>query len=91
MNIVKEIREEVKYVFGRKGKKKREKDEIGIHALRFGDIIGEHEVIIGTDTETITLRHRAHSRRLYAEGAIIAAEFLIKQDAGLYGMKDLIV
>lgn len=88
---IKKVRKEAKYIFGRSGKKKREKDEIGIHAIRMGDIVGEHQVIVATDTQTITLKHEAHSKALFAEGAIVAAEFLIDQEAGLYGMKDLIV
>lgn len=87
---IKEIRKDGKYVFGRNGKEKREKDEIGIHAIRLGNIVGEHEVIVGTDTQTITLKHEAHSKALFAEGAIAAAEFLIDQTPGLYNMKDLI-
>lgn len=88
---IKEIRKDAKYVFGRSGKEKRGEDEIGIHALRLGNIVGEHEVIIGTDTQTITLKHEAHDKALFAEGAISAAEFLIDQDPGLYSMKDLIL
>lgn len=66
------------------------KDEIPIHAIRMGKIVGEHEVIIGTDSQTITLKHQAHDKTLFAEGAIAAADFLIKQKPGLYNMKDLI-
>ena len=66
------------------------KDEIGIHAVRMGNIIGEHEVIIGTDTQTITLKHEAHSRSLFAEGAIVAADFILNKGAGLYDMHSMI-
>jgi 4-hydroxy-tetrahydrodipicolinate reductase len=55
-----------------------------------GNIIGEHEVLIGTDSQTITIKHEAHSRALFAEGAVAAAAFLVKQNAGLYDMKSLI-
>ena len=55
-----------------------------------GNIVGEHEVIIGTDTQTITLKHEAASRSLFAEGAIAAAEFIIGREAGMYDMNDLI-
>ena len=89
-NGIREIRNNAKYIFGRSGHEKREKNEIGIHAVRLGNIIGEHEVIVGTDTQTVTLKHEAHSRALFAEGAVTAAEFLISQSPGLYGMKDLI-
>ncbi len=58
---------------GRAGNKKREKNEVGIHAIRSGNIVGRHEIIIGTDTQTITLTHEAHDRVLFAEGAVTAA------------------
>ena len=89
-NAIKEVRSKAKMVFGRAGQAKREADEIGIHAVRMGNIIGEHEVIVGTDTQTITLKHEAHSRALFAEGAIAAADYLCKQTAGLYDMQSMI-
>lgn len=89
-NALKEVREKAKFVFGRSGQAKRQPEEIGIHAIRMGNIIGEHEVIVGTDTQTITLKHEAHSRALFAEGAIAAADFLIGKSAGLYDMKSMI-
>ena len=85
-----EVREDATPVCGRSGQAKREKNEIGIHAIRMGNIVGEHEVIIGTDTQTVTLKHEAHSRALFAEGAIAAADFLIGKSAGLYDMKRMI-
>jgi len=75
---------------GRSGQGKRTPDEIGIHAIRMGNIVGEHEVIIGTQNQTITLKHEAHSRALFAEGALAAAAFLIGRDAGMYDMKSLV-
>lgn len=75
---------------GRSGQAKRDPNEIGIHAVRMGNIVGTHEVLVGTDTETITLKHEAHSRSLFADGAMAAAEFLCKQPAGLYKMQDMI-
>lgn len=75
---------------GRAGTAKRTLGEIGIHAVRMGNIIGEHEVLIGTDSQTITIKHESHSRALFAEGAIAAAAFLVHQDAGLYDMKSLL-
>ncbi len=89
-NAVKEVRSHAKFVLGRAGNAKRETEEIGIHAVRMGNIIGEHEVIVGTDTQTITLRHEAHSRALFAEGALAAADFIIGKPAGLYDMKRMI-
>ena len=89
-NAIRQVREGAEFVFGRGGQAKRTPSEIGIHAVRLGNIIGEHEVIVGTDTQTITLKHEAHSRALFAEGALAAAEFLIGKCAGLYDMKKMI-
>ena len=54
-----------------------------------GNIVGEHEVLIGTANETITLKHEAHSRALFAEGALAAAKFVVGCEPGLYNMHDL--
>ncbi len=87
---IQKIRENAFFVFGRQGQAKREPNEIGIHAIRMGNIVGEHEVIVGTDTQTITLKHEAHSRALFAEGAIAAADFMKEKPAGLYDMNSMI-
>ena len=84
------VREKAFFTFGRQGQAKRMPDEIGIHAIRMGNIVGEHEVIIGTDTQTLTLKHEAHSRSLFAEGAITAAAFMVGKSAGLYDMYSMI-
>ena len=89
-NEIKKVRPKSTFTLGRGGMAKRVPGEIGIHAIRMGNIVGEHEVIVGTDTQTITLKHEAHSRALFAEGAIVAAEFLVKQPKGLYAMQDII-
>ncbi len=86
-----EVRPGATVVTGRSGYGKRTPTEIGIHAVRMGNIVGEHEVIIGTPNQTMTLKHEAHDRALFAEGALAAAEFLCKQTVpGLYGMTDLL-
>lgn len=85
-----EVRTDATVHTGRSGAGKRTKEEIGIHAVRMGNIVGEHEVIIGTQNQTITLKHEAHSRALFAEGALSAADFLIGKPAGLYDMKSLL-
>ena len=87
---IQKIREKAFFTFGRQGQAKRVKDEIGVHAIRMGNIVGEHEVIVGTDTQTITLKHEAHSRSLFAEGAIVAADFIIGKSAGLYDMHSMV-
>lgn len=84
------VREDARFVFGRQGQAKRERGEIGIHAVRMGNIVGEHEVIVGTDSQTVTLRHEAHSRSLFAEGALTAAAFICDKSAGLYDMYSMI-
>ena len=81
---------ETAFLYGRGGQVKRQKNEIGIHAVRLGNIVGEHEVLIGTDNETITLKHEAHSRALFADGALAAARFLVGRTPGLYSMTDLV-
>lgn len=84
------VRDKAFLKLGRSGNAKREKDEIGVHAVRRGNIVGIHEVLVSTDSQTITLRHEAHSRALFAEGALSAADFLLGKAAGLYTMKDII-
>ena len=75
---------------GRSGQGKRDISEIGIHSIRMGNIVGEHQVIIGTASQTITLKHEAHDRALFAEGAIAAAGFIIGCQPGLYDMKSML-
>ena len=90
-NSLIEVRPEAYVNSGRSGRAKRTADEIGIHAIRMGNIVGEHEVILGTQNQTITLKHEAHSRALFAEGALAAAAFLVGCPDGLYDMKSLIL
>lgn len=77
--------------FGRHGRStKREKKEIGIHAVRGGTVVGEHQVRFFGPDEVIEIRHSAGSRRLFANGAVRAAKFLVGQPAGVYATKDLL-
>ena len=89
-DAIKEVRSKAVKKLGRGGMCKRTPEEIGIHAIRMGNITGIHEVIIGTQNQTITLKHEAHSRALFAEGALAAAEYIISKGPGLYSMKNLI-
>lgn len=89
-NAIRSVREKTQLVFGREGNAKREKNEIGVHAVRRGNIVGIHEVLVSTDSQTITLKHEAHSRALFAEGAVSAAEFILGKDAGLYNMNSIV-
>ena len=76
-------------VHGREGKESlRKKGEIGIHAVRAGDIAGKHSVILSTLGETVTLEHEAHGRDSFAKGALRAANWLIGKEAGLYTMAE---
>lgn len=78
-------------VCGREGKDAlRHKGDIGIHAVRAGDIAGMHSVIFSTLGETVTLSHTAHSRDTFAHGALNAAEWLIGKKPGLYSMADVL-
>lgn len=80
-----------RYVDGRSGiVGARDKAEIGMHAVRGGTIVGEHEVMFAGDDEIITISHSARSKRVFATGAIRAAKFLNGKGAGRYEMKDLL-
>ena len=90
-NAISEVRPGAYTNVGRSGQGKRCPEEIGIHSIRMGNIVGEHEVIVGTANQTISLKHEAHNRALFAEGALAAAAFIIGCPAGLYNMNDMIV
>lgn len=78
-------------VHGREGKETtRQKGTIGMHALRGGDIVGEHSVIYTTLGETVTISHSAHTRDTFVRGALRAAEWLVGQKSGLYNMQDVL-
>ncbi len=87
---VKDARGGGNIVCGRSGFGKRQPDDIGVSALRLGNYVGKHTVMIGTQNQTITLGHEAHSRALFAEGALAAAAFLSGKPAGLYDMNSMI-
>lgn len=87
---VREVREGGDIVVGRHENGARKKGEIGVHSLRMGNIVGRHEVRLDTGTQTIVLGHEAHSRALFAEGALRAAEFIVDRKAGLYNVRDLL-
>lgn len=77
--------------FGRHGRtSERGEGEIGIHAVRMGDIVGQHEIHFCGCGETITLKHAAHSRETFAAGALRAAAWVVAQQPGLYSMKDVL-
>jgi len=78
-------------VYGRHGDTgARTKEEIGVHALRAGDVVGEHTVLFGGTGETIRLEHRAQSRDTFAAGAVRAVRFAATADPGMYDMPDVL-
>lgn len=82
---------EAEYQYNRHAlRQKRPKNEIGIHSVRGGTIVGEHEVIFAGPDEVIELRHSAQSRALFAAGAIRAVVFLAEKESGYYDMGDLV-
>ena len=87
---IQSVRPECELNPGRSGMAKRSPTEIGIHAIRMGNIVGEHEVMVGTPNQTIILKHEAHSRALFAEGALAAAAWLMGKGPGLYDMSDML-
>jgi 4-hydroxy-tetrahydrodipicolinate reductase len=89
--IVAEEMGQSRHVHGREGKTgQRPQGEIGYHALRTGDNVGEHQIVFGMLGETLEVYVRGHTRDSYAYGALAAARFLVKQGAGLYTMADVL-
>ena len=88
---IKEVLPNITEVYGRNGfVGARNKNEIGIHAVRGGTIVGEHQVIFAGDNESLTFTHNAESRDVFALSAIAAARFIAKKDKGLFDMKNLV-
>ena len=87
---VKEARADAVAVCGRAGEGKREANEVGIASLRMGNVVGVHEVHITTQTQSLTLRHDAQDRGMFADGAVDAARFLVGKPAGLYNMNHIL-
>lgn len=98
MQLLKEIQNEknrsgvaTTAIYGREGQVgERKRDEIGVFALRGGDIVGDHTVYFVGDGERIELTHRAHTRDTFAWGAVKAAKFLANKESGLYTMKHVL-
>lgn len=89
--INEELDNKMKYEYDRHSKReKRTKKEIGIHAIRGGTIVGEHEIIFAGRDEIITISHSARSKEVFAVGAVNAAEFMNGKSAGLYDMAQLV-
>lgn len=79
------------FVYGRNGKNKRKKEEIAIHAIRGGSIVGDHEIVFAGTGEVIELSHKAISREVFAIGALKACEYMSKvKSPGLYNMENML-
>ena len=89
--IIKKFRPDCKFIFSREGfLGERDKREVGIFAIRAGDIVGEHTVMFSTYGERIELKHIATSRDTFAKGAVLAAKWIVGKPAGLYTMFDVL-
>jgi len=89
-NAIKEVRPQAVANCGRSGEGKRTKNEIGIHALRMGNVVGIHEIHIHTGTQSLTLKHESGSRAMLADGAVDAARFMVGKSAGFYNMENML-
>ncbi len=89
-NAIREVRPQAVANCGRSGEGKRTREEIGIHALRLGSVVGVHEVHIHTQNQSLTLRHESGSRAMLAEGAVAAGRFMVGKPKGLYNMEDML-
>lgn len=84
------LNNERNYKYGRSGIEMRDKNEIGIHSLRGGTIVGEHSVIFAGEDEVIEIKHEAHSKKIFAIGALRGAMWLASKEPGVYEMKDVL-
>ena len=89
-NAIKEVRPEAVANCGRSGEGKRTKEEIGISALRLGNVVGIHEIHIHTGNQSLTLKHESGSRAMLADGAVDAARFMAGKGRGLYNMESML-
>ena len=89
-NAIKEVRPQAVANCGRAGEGKRTKEEIGISALRLGNVVGIHEIHIHTGSQSLTLKHESGSRAMLAEGAVDAAKFMAGKAKGLYNMESML-
>ncbi|HCC07531.1 MAG TPA: 4-hydroxy-tetrahydrodipicolinate reductase [Clostridiales bacterium] len=85
------VEDKTEYIFDRTNNmKKRDKKEIGISAIRGGTIPGEHSIIFAGDDEIIEIKHTALSKKIFADGALKAAKFVMTKKNGLFSMEDVI-
>ena len=89
-NAVKAVRPDAVENCGRAGEGKRTKNEVGVHALRMGNVVGIHEVHITTQNQSLVLKHESGSRAMLADGAVEAAKFMVGKSTGLYDMESIL-
>ena len=89
-NEIKDVRPDAEFVFGRSGEREKKRNEIGIHSIRLSNSISDHEIIIANESQTITLGHQVFDSKIYADGALSAAAYIVKQSPGIYGMAELL-
>ena len=89
-NAVKAVRPDAVENCGRAGEGKRTKNEVGVHALRMGNVVGIHEVHITTPNQSLVLKHESGSRAMLADGAVEAAKFMVGKSTGLYDMESIL-
>lgn len=83
-------RDDLSPIYGREGMAKREKGEVGVHAIRGGSIVGEHSVIFAGEDEIIEIKHEALSKKIFVRGALTGINYLQDKENGLYTMKDVL-
>mgnify|MGYP000157763997 FL=1 len=90
-NGIKEVIPDTECIYGRHGRsEKRSSNEVGIHAIRGGTIVGEHTTIFAGHDEIVEIKHTAQSKDIFAKGAMAAAKFLVNQEAGYYNMNNML-
>ena len=89
-NAVKEVRNDAVENCGRSGEGKRTRNEVGIHALRMGNVVGIHEVHITTQNQSLVLKHESGSRAMLADGAVEAAKFMVGREKGMFDMESIL-
>ena len=89
-NAIKEVLPSLENNYGRYGREsKRKENEIGIHSVRGGTIVGEHDVIFAGHDEVVEIKHIAQSKDIFAKGSIVAAKFIVTQEPGYYNMDNM--
>lgn len=89
VDVLKKALNDVDVIYGRRGISPRGK-EIGVHAVRGGDIVGDHTVLFAGPGERIEIKHQAHSRTAFASGAVRAARWVVNAGPGVYSMSDVL-